>query len=267
MTQRSQLIYTDNPGSLPATFVIPDTLDLVLQSVTARFNGAAAAGDFKPCLSLYSSDGRLIGRFAPSTELVTGDEAVVTYAPFLGGDGGGSGRPGIVLIYDSGVLTASQTNFDFDNIPQSYSHLWMVASLRNDGAVTGSHGRLTFNGDTGANYEDSQLEQSGGVVGAGNANGLTAMKAFDALGASAEAGHYASNQVIVYDYAYLINDHVCHGTNFHTGVAATLSTYYSSLRGGQYCPGSNHTITRLTLSPGHGSNWVAGSSLRIYGMP
>lgn len=93
MPQSSQLIYTDNPGDVPARFVLPDTLDLVLQSVVARYNGVSAASAFKPCLSLYSQDGRLMGRFFPSKVCQAGDEAVVTFAPFLGGDGGDEPQP------------------------------------------------------------------------------------------------------------------------------------------------------------------------------
>lgn len=83
MAQRTQLIFTDNPGALPASYSVPPSLDLVIQSIVARFNGAAAAGAFLPCLAVYSQDGHLMGRFHPNTELAVGDTAVVTYAPFL----------------------------------------------------------------------------------------------------------------------------------------------------------------------------------------
>lgn len=86
MAQQTQQIYTDNPGGIPATFALPPGLDLVIQSIVARWNGAAAAGSFKPCLSVYSQDDRLVGRFFPNTDLDTGDTAVVTYAPFLRGE-------------------------------------------------------------------------------------------------------------------------------------------------------------------------------------
>jgi hypothetical protein len=82
VAEKTQLIYTDNPGAIPATFPLPAGLDLVLQSVVARWNGAGAAAAFKPCLSVYTQDDRLVGRFFPATEPAVGDTAVVTYAPF-----------------------------------------------------------------------------------------------------------------------------------------------------------------------------------------
>ncbi len=83
MAEAGELIYTDNPGAIPATYVIPGTTTIRLSSVVARFNAAAAAGAFWPCLSVYSQDGRLVGRFRPETQLAIGDTGVVTFAPFL----------------------------------------------------------------------------------------------------------------------------------------------------------------------------------------
>lgn len=83
MAEPTQLVYTDNPGDAPATFRLPPTLDLVVSSIVARWNGAGAAGPFLPCLSVYSQDDRLVGRFHPETQLAVGDTGVVTYAPFL----------------------------------------------------------------------------------------------------------------------------------------------------------------------------------------
>lgn len=79
---KTQLIFSDNPGGLPATYVIPPGLELVIESIVARFNGAAAAGAFLPCLGVYSQDDKLVGRFHPGQALQIADTAVVTYAPF-----------------------------------------------------------------------------------------------------------------------------------------------------------------------------------------
>lgn len=82
MATPPKIVYTDSPGALPATYNIPAGLELVVESVFARFNGAAAAGPFKPCLSVYSQDDRLLARVFPGTNPTVGDTAVVTYAPF-----------------------------------------------------------------------------------------------------------------------------------------------------------------------------------------
>lgn len=83
MPVKTQLEYTDNPGALPASYTVPPGMQLVVQSIVARFDGAAASGSFLPVLSVYSQDGRLVGRFHPRATLAVGDTAIVTYAPFL----------------------------------------------------------------------------------------------------------------------------------------------------------------------------------------
>jgi hypothetical protein len=83
VAQRTQLVYSDNPGAVPSSYIVPPTLDLVLQSVVVRWDGSVAAGAFLPTLAAYSQDGKLVGRFHPGTQLEAGDTGVVTYAPFL----------------------------------------------------------------------------------------------------------------------------------------------------------------------------------------
>lgn len=81
-TLRTSPIYTDNPGSLPASYVIPGTLELVIQSIVARFDGSAAASEFYPTLSIYTQDGRLVSRVRTDEAFDVGDTGVVTFGPF-----------------------------------------------------------------------------------------------------------------------------------------------------------------------------------------
>lgn len=84
MAVRPALVYSDAPGSVPATYTLPPGFDVLLHSVSAQFNGSGAGGTFYPCLSVYSQDDKLIGRFFPAQALAAGDSAEVTFAPFLG---------------------------------------------------------------------------------------------------------------------------------------------------------------------------------------
>lgn len=83
MPNRTQLIYSDNPGAVPATYPVPPSMDLVLQSVVVKWDGSSAAGAFLPVLAVRSQDGQLVGRFHPGSQVEAGDTATVTYAPFL----------------------------------------------------------------------------------------------------------------------------------------------------------------------------------------
>lgn len=131
MALKPGLIYTDNPGAAPATFVLPAGLDLVLQSVVARWDGAAAAGTFKPCLSAYSQDGRLMGRFFPPSDLAVGDTGVVTYAPFLRAEAP-SPAAGAVISYarvsvTNMAIVAGGTVVDFAAIDSTFDQSGFVA--------------------------------------------------------------------------------------------------------------------------------------------
>lgn len=83
MPNRTQLIFSDNPGAVPATYTVPPSMDLVLQSVVVKWDGSGASGAFLPVLAVRSQDGQLVGRFHPGSQVEAGDTATVTYAPFL----------------------------------------------------------------------------------------------------------------------------------------------------------------------------------------
>lgn len=83
MPTPTQLIYTDQPGSLPATYVVPASSEITVSSIFARFDGGAASGSFVPTLDILSQSGALMARVAAQTTLAVGDSARVTWAPFL----------------------------------------------------------------------------------------------------------------------------------------------------------------------------------------
>lgn len=76
------LVYADDPGGVPASYPLPPGFDIELSSVSAVFDGAAASGTFYACLSVYSQDGKLVGRYFPAQTFAAGDSGEVTYAPF-----------------------------------------------------------------------------------------------------------------------------------------------------------------------------------------
>lgn len=108
MAIKPTLIYTDQPGEVPATYRLPPGFDARIASVSAEYDGSAAADAFHPCLSLYSQDNRLVGRWFPSTELQAGDSAEVTFGPFLGATGGGAGA---ATLYSAGRASRSSSTF------------------------------------------------------------------------------------------------------------------------------------------------------------
>lgn len=77
-----QLSYVDSPGTVPASYVLAASQSFDLESVSATFDGTSASGTFLACLSAYSQDGKLIGRWFPSQQFASGDSGEVSYGPF-----------------------------------------------------------------------------------------------------------------------------------------------------------------------------------------
>lgn len=125
------LVYSDSPGELPARYRLPPGFDISLHSVSAMFDGSGASDDFYPCLSVYSQDNKLIGRFFPAQVLATGDRAEVTFAPFLRGG----------AVSDEGFI-----RYDFENTG-GWLHI-TTTTADSEGVAS-----VRFNLDDGTNYE------------------------------------------------------------------------------------------------------------------
>jgi len=126
-----QPIFRENPGSLPAEYVLPAGLELVLSSVVARFNGAAAAATFVPVLEVLTQDAKLIARIRPDQEFAVGDTGVVTFAPFLRRDtGGGLGHPRAVVtrVTTQSIASATFVPIQFTTAVVNEQAIWAAGN-------------------------------------------------------------------------------------------------------------------------------------------
>lgn len=144
----------------------------------------------------------------------------------------------------------------------SFTHLRIVYSVRADDAVTSENFLMTFNGDTGANYDRESLLSSNTTVSGAGAAAATSMFIQQVVGASAPANVAASGEIVIYDYR---------GTTFfktatsagYLQTAASAAGQQARVNGGLWRSAS--AITSVTLTLGSG-NYVAGSKLTLYGM-
>ena len=90
MSPAPALVYTTRPGRCQPSIGLSPAKQSRCPASPPCFDGAAAAGTFLACLSVYSQDGKLIGRFFPSQQFSVGDSGGVTYGPFLDRAAGGS---------------------------------------------------------------------------------------------------------------------------------------------------------------------------------
>lgn len=100
-------IYNDNPGGLPATYVAPGGSDYNVEGSSVKVNGTGAAAAFLACLSVYTQDDKLIGRFFPAQPISPGDTCTVTFADAV--SAGSAATPGTSCSV-SRIVSAATTN-------------------------------------------------------------------------------------------------------------------------------------------------------------
>lgn len=166
------------------------------------------------------------------------------------------------VLFDS-TLGADAASFDATSLSGAYSTLLICGSLRGTTAATNVQALLTFNNDSGSNYDYAQQysnSSAGPSKAASFAQTAISLIPGNVTAASVASGYMTSFMAHVFNYA---------GTSFHKGMAAT--SFASRGAADAYvgeCAAewrSTSAITRVTLAPAAG-NWLAGSRLTIYGI-
>jgi len=168
----------------------------------------------------------------------------------------------MVRLYDS-LLTGTASNFDLTSISQAYYHLKLYLYLRSTGAVEGDFALMTFNGDSGANYNEETLYGQNTTASAGKSGGASRLAPiWSSAGGSTNAANFAGG---VFDIPHYTGANrkmiygVC-GSWDDAGSPAygTVASYM-----GQWA--STSAITQITLTPFTGS-FAAGSRVTLYGI-
>lgn len=161
------------------------------------------------------------------------------------------------FIASTTVGSGGSATIDFTDIPQTYTDLLLVSSLRTDAAVNYQTSRMKINGST-SNMTAKDLNGAGG--GAGSATVTTYMLVGYIPGSSATANTFSSQNVYIPNYA---------GTTYKSigseSVSENNSTtlYAMDIVAGLWS--QTAAITSLSLYPESGS-WVQYSIASLYGI-
>lgn len=189
-----------------------------------------------------------------------------TDVPDLGAGGVGSildtldGLIGAYKIAATTVGVGGAATIDFTNIPQTFSHLRLVALLLDTGAVTIVRGVVRINGNTTNNYTWGGIEAPAGtpVYTNGTTTGWGQMAYVGASGSYAQGGVW---DALFPDYANALTAKALHGV--YTALSAANSAY-SGISAGTFAVGG--AISRLTLLPGS-TAFAQGSRATLWGLP
>jgi len=179
----------------------------------------------------------------------------------------GTGAPpppapgGMVLVADS-TLGAAAASFDITAIPGKYKHLQIVASLRSTKTATFDAVRIRFNNDSGTNYQNAIQYAVDGynemVEEEAATGGYT-----EAMAASSPSGSFAACTVLIPDYASTVTTYKSF-TSTSGGLKGATAPHIVDAGGSWNSGGA--AITRITLVPGTGPNFLAGSRVTVYGL-
>lgn len=181
-TLRTRPFFTDNPGDLPYTYDVPASVELVVQSIVARFDGSGAGEDWLPCLSLYTQDGHLMARSRCDQVFAAGDTGVVTWGPFFRRQVAAATPSGASLGFATmlkGVTSVTPINGNFHTYTPDFG---VGTSFRSNDS------RLTLVTDTPPRNPPVGIGIPGGVV-------VQVMTAVDSFGAEPDGQHDSGWQI------------------------------------------------------------------------
>jgi len=159
-------------------------------------------------------------------------------------------------------LTASTTSIVFDQIPQTFRHLYIVASVLSSNTTANQPIYCRFN-DIATNSYDLQWMHSSGTT---YASGRVAPASRVEIGHASrndngEDTNLSSSEFLVANYSKTQRHNTLARSSFTNG-GASLTLWQSA----GWLWGSSNPITKITLTLADGSSFKAGSQVSLYGL-
>lgn len=173
----------------------------------------------------------------------------------------GIGVAGTIQLIGSQSISANKASILFDNVPQSFNHLKIMGLARTDNGNTYDYLGLSFSGDYGnAHFAFQMFIGSSSTPSATNSASFTYIEAGIIPGSTATAscgGPFVINLPFYTNNTFFKNCSFIDGNN-----GATYCTFGT----GQWFKSVTAPINSITLQPGIGANFVAGSQFSLYGI-
>ena len=168
-----------------------------------------------------------------------------------------------MLLASTIVAGSVAASIDFQSIPAHWTHLRVVIEGRRSTADSNGTVIARFNGDSGANYNQIQLNMLNATVSGTNNTAATSIICAYMPGSSGSAGRSGGADFTILSYADTTFQKSARGVSVSSGtdVAATQRI---DVLGGVWR--STAAINQVTLLPGDGSNFAVGTRASIYGM-
>ena len=173
---------------------------------------------------------------------------------------GGSGIELIQSISMSGIPAAS-----FTAIPQTYTHLLAWISGRSSaGSSPGANIHITFNGDSGANYDQHSVATQSSSTSGGGSAGLTSIDAFLLPWSGATANNFGWGEITVFNYTDTNGFKPVKAKGQTIGATSVGATWLTRQGGGLWRSTAAINRMDLTFTAGNGA---PGTIASLYGVP
>ena len=167
-----------------------------------------------------------------------------------------------MVLISKQVLGASAPSVTFSSIPQVFNHLRVTYVGRSDFAGTVTNIRMTFNGDTGANYDQCIVDGVNSATTAATSNGITSFQFAGLLVGTSIATFPSSGLYDILNYTNTTFYKTATGQS-DTASTSPASTYTRNFYGNWR---STAAITSVSLLAQTGDNLTTGSIFYLYGI-
>lgn len=160
-------------------------------------------------------------------------------------------------------LTTSTTNINFTSIPQGYTDLLIVTSLRSSRtpSTDGAHIALTFNNDASSIYSFKHIRGTGAAASSYGESSTTSVNLYSQADSSADtANTFSSNSIYIPNYTSSNNKSFTVDSVYENNATTAGQHLVSGLWA------SSAAITSVKLTEGFGNNWVQYSTATLYGI-
>jgi hypothetical protein len=156
------------------------------------------------------------------------------------------------------ILSTATSSINFSGIPQTYTDLVLVCSIRDTAAGTQINPLMTFNGDSGSNYSWTRLHgNEGNQVVSGRATNQTTISIGETPGAGSTSGYFSPIIVTLPNYS---------NTSTNKNAIARFSNIGGAVQAGMLVGlyRSTSAITSILITAG--ANFASGSTFTLYGV-
>jgi hypothetical protein len=163
------------------------------------------------------------------------------------------------IISSTVVGSGGAANIEFTSIPQTYTDLLLVCSLRMTEAGTNNWGTLKFNSIGGTSNNSRYFRGNSINTASATGNSTDVMRATIANGATSVANAFSTNSIYIPNYTSSLNKVSSSDAVMVDSVAENYMFFGANL------VTTSSAITSIQLAPWSGT-WVQHTSAHLYGI-